>query len=347
MRLFKTILIAAAAMLGMFSCDNDDELLPTSFTEGAQHIAYNAADNYKGSHDVLLERSSALEFCEVEGVLPTDEFAARNKHTGELTYLEWGYKYAGLQGDEQGYYQRVYYNDTIMVGLGFADNWQVGEYELLLLRGSAAQTIDTFNFLLLSGIETDDSKVQGGVFSVKAAGWDVPGTGAAIDSLELINKATGEVVQKMASSCSGTGDTFEMITFDREGLLTGDYELWLARWQYGLRQKIGEFAYFNYAFVDSDPMQQDAQGRYVMKFYLKECNPDDNFTVASKSPFSSYYVDRNVPFDASCYDAATQVYTYTLVDDGWRYDPESGIEFEISLNIGGVRSKVSGTARIP
>lgn len=121
---------------GLTSCSDEGDLITPTYQDGAQFIAYNSADNYKGSHNVLLERSSALEFCKVEGVQPTDEFAVRNNETNEYTYLDWGYKYAGLQGDEDGYYQRVYYNDTILVGLGYADNWQVSDYDLLLLRGN-------------------------------------------------------------------------------------------------------------------------------------------------------------------------------------------------------------------
>ena len=334
------------ALAALAAC-SDDEVVKPSFDEGAQLVAYNAADNYKGSREVLLERSSALTFEGLSGVQPTDEFAARNRVTGERTYLNWGYKYDGIKGDAQGNYQRVYYNDVILVGLGFADNWQVGDYDLQLLRGSSAQTLDTFRFLLLTGIETDDSKVQGGVFGVKAKGWDVPGTGSPIDTLQLVDKASGRTVQKMASSCKGDGTEFEIVQFSRDGLPSGDYELWLARWNFGLRQKIGEFGYFNYAFVDSDPMKTDSEGNYVLKFSLKEVTDGGRFTVTTASPYLNYYVDQNVPFDVANYDAATQVYTYTLSVDNWRRDPVPGMTFSVSVNIGGVRANVSGTASLP
>lgn len=339
-------IILAAALAAFFSCSDEGDVVTPSYTDGAHFIDYDPAENYKGSHDVLLERSSAITLSKVQGVQPTDEFIARNRQNGERTYLKWGYKYAGIQGDADGYYQRVYYNDTILIGLGFADNWQVADYDLQLLRGQSTQTLDQFNFMLLSDIETDDSKVQGGVFNVKARGWDDPGTGTAIDSIEIVEASTGSVVQKMASTCRGDGTQFEMITFTRDGLLSGDYELWLARWQYGLRQKFGEFSYYNYAFIESDPMEQDAQGNYLLKFSLKEIPESGSFTVTTSRP-ANYYVDQNIPFDPECYDAASQVYTYTLIPECWRRDPEPGTQFAVSLNLNGVRTNVSGTATLP
>lgn len=337
----------AFALAGLLACSDEGEVVKPSYTEGAQFVPYNSAENYKGSHDVLLERSSALTFEGMRGVQPTDEFAARNRATGERTYLNWGYKYDGIKGDELGNYQRVYYSDKILVGLGFADNWKVGDYDLELLRGSSAQALDRFRFLLLTGVETDDSKVQGGVFNVKAKGWDIPGTGTPIDSLELIEKATGRLVQKTASSCKGDGTEFEIIPFSRDNLPTSTYELWLARWNYGLRQKIGEFYYFNYAFVDSDPMRKDSEGNYLLRFYLKEVTTDGRFTVTTASPYPNYYVEQNIPFDPANYDPATKVYTHTLNPGAWRRDPVSGMPFAVSINLGGVRANVTGTATLP
>lgn len=339
--------LTLCAAVGFTACSDEGDLITPSYSEGAQFIAYNPADNYEGSHDVLLQRSSALEFCKVEGVQPTDEFAVRNRETGEYTYLDWGYKYAGLQGDENGYYQRVYYSDTILVGLGYADNWQVADYDLMLLRGKQAQVLDQFRFLLLNNVEVDLSKLQGGVVNIKAIGWDDPGTGIPIDSLEYVNKSTGKAVYKKASDCKGDGTSFEMTTFERDNFVTGDYELWITRWDKGLRQKICDFNYFNYAFVDSDPMTKNAEGKYQLKFYVNEFTDADNFTVTTQSPFSNYYVDQRIPFDPANYNAETKVYTYTLSDDCWRRDPVSGINFIVSLQIGGVRTGVSGTAKLP
>lgn len=333
--------------LGLAACSDDGDLVVPSYEDGAQFVAYDAATNFKDSHDVILARSSALQLCKVEGVAPTDEFAVRDKATGEMTYLQWGYKYAGLQGDEEGYYQRVYYNDTILIGLGFADNWQVSDYDLLLLRGNKAQTLDTFHFSIVKDVEVDLSKLQGGVISVKATGWDNPGTGLSIDSISVVEKATGRTVLKQASACKGDGTAFEMIAINRDSLQTGDYELWVSRWAFDLRQKLCDFSYFDYAFVDSNPMTKDAQGRYQLKFLLKEFADGDNFTITTLSPHANYYVDQRIPFDAACYDAATQTYTYTLDDANWRRDPEPGIKFAVSLTIGGVRSNVSGTACLP
>ena len=347
--MYKTLLkylLPLTCLLGLAACTDDGDVVVPSYTDGAQFIAYNAVDNLKGSHEVLLARSSAIELCRVEGVQPTDEFAARQKSTGEMTYLKWGYKYAGLLGDAEGNYQRVYYNDTILIGLGFSDNWRVADYDLLLLRGRQAQALDVFHFAILADVECDLSKLQGGVVNVKARGWDDPGSGNAIDSLQFVEKATGRVVFTKASDLKGDGTVYEMVTFPRDSFATADYELWVTRWAHGLKQKICDFSYFNYAFTDSDPMQRDAEGCYVLKFFVKEFHDGDSFTVADKTTKGRTYAERNVPFDAACYDAATHVYTYTLSDDCWRGEPSEGLEFDVNLSIGGVRTNVSGTARI-
>ena len=347
--MYKKLLKYALPLLAacsLASCSDEGDLITPSYNDGAHFIAYNAADNLKGSHEVLLARSSAIELCQVEGVQPTDEFAARHKQTGELTFLKWGYKYAGLQGDAEGHYQRVYYNDTILIGLGFADNWRVADYDLLMLRGHEAQTLDAFHFAILGDVECDLSKVQGGVVSVKARGWDDPGSGNAIDSLQFIDSATGRVMVSKASDLKGDGTAYEVIAFPRDSFATGHYELWVKRWAQGLRQQLCTFSYFNYAFTDSDPMQRDAEGRYVLKFFVNEFHDGDTFTVADRTNKGRSYVERNVPFDAACFDESTHTYTYTLSDDCWRGEPENGLEFDVNLNIGGVRTNVSGTARI-
>lgn len=342
-----SLLLSAAFCLTFAACTDEYDTVTPSFADGANFIAYNADANYKGPREIVLARSSVIQLENVSGVQTTDEFAVRNKATGEMTYLKWGYEYAGLVGDENGDYDRVYDTSKIQIGLGYYDTWKIGDYELLLIRGEQAQVLDTFRFCILKDVETRDTKVQGGVFEVKAVGWDNPGAGAAIDSISIKEKISGRCVYRNASSCRGLTDDFEMIAFDRNNFDTGNYEVYVTRWNSGLSQKIGEFFYFNYIFVDSDPMKKDDQGRYQLKFKVDRFGEKDNFTVTTVSPYANYYVDQRVPFDPACYDEATQTYTYTLDDSCWRRKPEPGITFMAKIVINGNSTNISGTARLP
>lgn len=58
-----------------------------------------------------------------------------------------------------------------MVGLGFKDNWTVGEYDLLLVRGDTYQKLDRFKFCVLKDITVDLSQKAAGVIRVAADGW--------------------------------------------------------------------------------------------------------------------------------------------------------------------------------
>ncbi len=49
-------------------------------------------------------------------------------------------------------------------------------------------------------------------------------------------------------------------------------ELWIPT-------KICDFSYFRYEFVNSDPMQKDANGNYYLQFYLDEINEGDSYIV--------------------------------------------------------------------
>lgn len=335
-------------LLGLFplfltGCENDDE------TNGAMNqveniINYNAAENYKGSHDIVLQRNIALEFCKVEGVQGTDEFIARNHESGEYTYVDWGYKYAGIKGDEFGYYDRVSYNDSILIGLGFSDTWKVGKYDLLLVRGNNYQVIDQFNFLVLNNIEVDLAQVKGGVLKVKADGWDLA-PDAAIDSLEFIDKSTNKIVEKIASAYNG-GDDYESITFTRDKFQTGEYELWIARWNYGFRQKICDFNFFRYEFVNSEPMQKDADGNYYLQFYLDEINEGDSYVVTTNSPYIGAYIDRGNKLDPANWDPETKIYTYTLNDDYWMSSMEDGMTFSVRLTLSRISFNVAGSNKL-
>ena len=132
----------------LWGCSNDDNSLAGPSANGSL-IEFNPTENYKGSYEVSIQESGALLFIKVDGVQQSDEFIVRKTENNEDLYLDWGYKYAGIIGDELGYYQRTYRSDTIMVGLGFKDNWSVGEYDLLLVRGDTYQKLDRFKFCIL------------------------------------------------------------------------------------------------------------------------------------------------------------------------------------------------------
>lgn len=118
----------------LWGCSDDDNSLSGPSTNGSL-IEFNPTENYKGSYEVPIQESGALLFIKVDGVQQSDEFIVRKAENNEDLYLDWGYKYAGIIGDELGYYQRTYRSDTIMVGLGSKIIGSVGEYDLLLVRG--------------------------------------------------------------------------------------------------------------------------------------------------------------------------------------------------------------------
>ena len=100
----------------LWGCSNDDNSLAGPSANGSL-IEFNPTENYKGSYEVSIQESGALLFIKVDGVQQSDEFIVRKAENNEDLYLDWGYKYAGIIGDELGYYQRTYRSDTIMVGL--------------------------------------------------------------------------------------------------------------------------------------------------------------------------------------------------------------------------------------
>ena len=93
LRLF--ILLSPIALF-LTGCENDDDNNGT-LNQVENIINYNPAENYKGTYDITLQKNIALEFCKVEGVMGTDEFIVRSQDSGEYTYVNWGYKYAGVQ----------------------------------------------------------------------------------------------------------------------------------------------------------------------------------------------------------------------------------------------------------
>ena len=340
MNYLKLFILLSPIILFLTSCENDEDNSGT-MKQVESIIDYNPTENYKGSYDITLQRNIALEFCKVEGVMGTDEFIARNQDSGEYTYVDWGYKYAGVKGNEEGYYSRVSYNDTILVGLGFSDTWKVGKYDLLLVRNNNYQIIDQFNFMILKNIEADVTQAKGGVLKIKAEGWD-QASGAAIDSLEFIDKSTQKVIEKIASTYR-EGNDYESIVFTKEKFQSRDYELWITRWNYGFRQKICDFSYFNYEFVNSNPMQKDVNGNYDLQFYVDEINDGDSYIVTTNSPYIGAYIDRNKRLDTANWNPETKIYTYTLDEDCWMTDMEDGMTFSVRLTLSKININVNGS----
>ena len=332
--------------LGLFAvgCSDDNEPVHFEYADGGHFVDYVPENNYKGSHTILLQRSLALELCGLENVDGNDQFLAKNQDSGVVTYLDWGYKYAGIQGNPDGSYDRVSYNDTILVGLGFSDTWRVGKYDLLLLRGKQYQKLDEFDFKILDNVDVDLTKAKGGIIEITADGWDVAGSATPIDSLRFVDKATGQEVFTVASAHKPENEK-EIIQFDRSKFETGDYELWINRWDYGFTQKLAEFGYFKYEFVDSNPMKQDEAGNYVLKFTVDQFADEDRFVVTTNAPHVNAYVHQKARFEEANWNAETKVYTYTLNEKYWKKSMKDGMTFAVQMNLGGIRNlNVTGDA---
>lgn len=343
MKQIKLGLLFCLSLMAFWACSDDDNPVSLSQTEGL--ITFDPAESYLGSHEVTIQQSGALEFYKVAGVQQSDEFIARNVATGENIYLDWGYKYAGLLGDEEGYYQRDFSSDTIMVGLGFKDNWVIGDYDLLLVRDADYQVLDRFNFCVLKDIETDLAEKTGGVIKVYADGWlDVSVYGTA-DSLEFVSKSTGEIIEKIPSSYKAIDETdYQLVKFTNEKFATGDYEMWINRWGYNFRQKICEFDWFQYGYVNSDPIVKAEDGNYYIQFYIDQIGDKDTYAIVDTPDQEYYYADGYL--DIANWDPETKIYRLKLEDKNWMDDKTDGLSFEILLTLNGIDISVVGSNKL-
>lgn len=340
MKHIKLGLLFCLSLLLFWSCSDDDDY-NVSLTQTEGLITFNPEESYLGSHEVPIQQSGALEFYKVAGVRQSDEFIARNVATGEDIYLDWGYKYAGLLGDEEGYYQRDFTSDTIMVGLGFKDNWIIGDYDLLLIRQGEYQKLDRFNFCVLKDVTVDFSEKQGGVVKIYADGWlDV--SYGLVDSLKFVNKATGETVESIVSTYKTIDNAdYQLVKFSNEKYATGSYELWITRWGYNLRQKLGEFDFFQYAFVNSDPIVKAEDGNYYIQFYIDDIKDGDSYVVVDMPDQSAYFAEGTL--DKANWDPETKIYRLKLEDEYWFGDKADGITFGVLLNLNGIDVTVVGS----
>lgn len=325
----------------LWGCSNDDNSLAGPSANGSL-IEFNPTENYKGSYEVSIQESGALLFIKVDGVQQSDEFIVRKAENNEDLYLDWGYKYAGIIGDELGYYQRTYRSDTIMVGLGFKDNWSVGEYDLLLVRGDTYQKLDRFKFCILKDITVDLTQKEGGVIGVVADGWLDISTYGSVDSLEFVNKSTGEIIESISSTYQADeAKEYLPVKFSYEKYPTGEYEMWIKRWDYGFRQKICEFDLFQYAFVNSDPIVKAEDGNYYIQFYVSDFDETrDTYAIVDTPDQSYYYDDGNL--SKANWDPETLIYRLKLDDANWFGRKKDGISFTMQLTIKGLDITVTG-----
>lgn len=335
-----TLVLSLSLLTG---CSSEGDNLELSSVDGL--ISFDPNINYQGSHEIPIQQSGAIEFNKLDGVLQSDEFIAHNVKTGENIYLDWGYKYAGIIGDETGEYQRDYTSDIILVGLGFKDNWLVGEYELWLIRGNTYQALDRFTFCILKDVDVDLSQKQGGVITVEANGWLDISIYGSVDSLIFIQKSTGNIVEKVASTYKASDNLeYTPIKFSYEKYESGEYELWINRWGYDFNQKLCDFDIFQYSFVNSNPIVKETNGEYFIQFHVDKFNENDTYEIVDVPDQQYYYA--NGALNATNWDPETKIYKLKIEEDGWFGTKTDGIKFDVLLNINGFNISVTGVNRL-
>lgn len=339
MKYLKFVFLYCVTTALLTGCSKEDEVYNSGNLSQVEHIIdYDPATNYKGKHEISIQQSNAIEFNNIEGLQNTDEFIVRYKPDNNDIFLNWGYKYTGIVGNEDGEYQREYETETVMVGLGFKDDWKTGKYDLLLVRGNEYQVIDEFDFTILykESIEVNTEKVNGGLISVKGDGWMDIATYGQVDSLLFVNKETKQVVFSTPSTYKedNQGKSIDY-SFNPETFTTGDYELWVKRWNYNFKQKISDFAFFQYEFVNSTPIQKSEDGYYYLEFTLDEFGQDDMYMILDKETDGFIYYEESY-LDKNNWNPETKVYRLKIQDQtdmAWAGDMKDGMKFRVDLNL--------------
>lgn len=217
-----------------------------------------------------------------EGISPNDRLFLRSAENPHIEIaVDWGYSYLGK--DENGDY--AYDRFQVIVEVEFNDQWQVGEWQVVLQRGNDREVISTVDINVLNlkkepGIESahvnlDD--VYKGIIHVYADGWQ----GKGIDYYEFVNNQTNA---KLIYDSNVNLDVIEpyhdeLISFNRDSLSTGLYSLFIRRWEYGFRQKICDFDYFKIGFVNEDPITKGSNGEYSFDLYIDKIVNGDVLSV--------------------------------------------------------------------
>ncbi len=349
MRYLYNILIAVFLLLSL-SCSKEEVYYDSSsLSETTNLINYDKNENYKGSRLILIQENMALKFSGVQGLLPTDNFIMRSHVSNTDVFLSWGYLYSGIQGDENGYYEPVSDKDSLRIGLGFKDNWEISKYDLLLVRGNQYQVLDQFDLALVNTetLVVDSTKVDGGQINITGEGFIDSSVYGDVDSLVCIEKATGNKMYSLPTRYTESKPTIEHV-FNDYDLSTGKYELYIKRWNYGLIQKLFDFDFFRYEFVNSTPLQKNDDGLYVLQFTVDNVNPDgkDRYSVFDVKEAGNIYYD-NGYLTTENWDKDTKIYTLPIKDlsdfNAWWGVPFEGMKFKVDLSFdGGASITVSG-----
>jgi hypothetical protein len=326
-----------------FSCSNNDDNI---VLVKDRLIQYDSNINFVGTHELSIQEKGTLELHNLTNVKKTDTFLFKNLDNGAVIPLRWGYKYAGVIGDENGYYEADSDPKSIYVGLGFNDSWQCGDYELWLVRQNSYQVLDQFKVTILKDVEIDVSTLSAGVFSVKANGWIDTSSYGYLDSLQIVDKNTKNTVEKIATTyVEGKSNNLSFI-MNSEKYETGIYDIYIQRWNYDFIQKIGELDYFSYQYVESNPIKKDSDGKYYIKFTVDDISEGNTYAIVDMPNQENYYDDGE--FDPAFWDEATKTYRLELKTDEDHLFGEfkEGMYFIVQLNINGNDVTVSGENKL-
>lgn len=294
----KEIVLGAVLIAGMLvSCSDNETVI--DYVDGLASLTAAI------SGPIIVTENSAL-LLKSEGIRPNDRLFLRSEEDpGVEIPVAWGYSYTGK--DESGEYS--YDQSQVIVQVDFNDQWTVGKWQLVLQREDERQVISSIDLSVLGlkqeqGVEEahiDYEDVYKGIIHVYAEGWQ----GKGIDYYEFVNLENKEVItldSDVDVSAITSPYQEQLISFDRNTLLTGSYELFVRRWEYNFRQKIGVFDYFKIGFVNQDPITKGSNGEYAFDIYLDKIVPGDVLSVG----YGNKGFRETLKADA--FDAEKQVY---------------------------------------
>ncbi|MEG1685557.1 MAG: hypothetical protein RR319_06405 [Bacteroides sp.] len=264
-----------AALVG---CNDNDSSI--QYTDGLAVV-----DEISSSTILINSNTSvAITLNSKMGLNQTDRLLMRSVADPSVEVpVKWGYKYLGKGHDP------LYDFSSVIIQLGFEDRWTTGNWELTLERGSERQVLKIIDCQILKLKKEEGNpnahlnldKLPAGLFFIYAEGWI---GNAQKDTIEFVNEKTGIAYAASEVSVEFENNVQQMKVILKKDLMdkmeTGRYILNAKRWEYSFRQKLGEFDYFLFKFVDLNPISKDEKGQYFIDITLDEIVEGDILNIS-------------------------------------------------------------------
>lgn len=331
------VLFAILAALAFTACQEKEYPVDVPvYTDVDNLVIIDTATTHIGGEYTLKSMSNFTYG--IKGMQYGDEVKLRYKATGDLIAWQWGYKYLGiLTGQETAEDSarllisngRKYEPDTITMGYSTTDQWQLGEWELLVCRGDKSQPLGLFDYSILKLDSLNTSTVNSGIIEIFADGWlnTLPNDGTdpvVVDSLCFVNAETKETVYTMLSPGIDTDNANKAVkvSFEQnlDTLNTGTYILQISRWRDDLKQDLGKFDFFSFRFVE--PTFTKNGGVYYINITFDKIDVGDVYWVLYNDGIGAWEDE----FIADNFDSEQHIYKIPIPEehliDGESYEVE-------------------------